>query len=145
MAHLIARGHYRKTVEIQMQLNPTKSNTDQHWNVSLIANQLWRKGKQITVLSKSPRCGLQYGSINATFSNSTAYCTGKNIRQVQGLELDASVVFIVYYYNNILIRGYCTTGLAGCLFPHTSSVSNRRLQTSNWRFILASRAGINAL
>lgn len=85
------------------------------------------------VIGKLPRSGLQYGSINATFSNSTAYCTRKNIRQIQGLELDASVAFIVYYYNNTIICGYCTTGLAGCLFLYTPFVSNRRLQTSNWR------------
>lgn len=55
------------------------------------------------------------------------------IQQVQGLDLDASIVFIVYYYNNTIFRGYCTTGLAGRLFLHTPCVSNRRLQTSNWR------------
>lgn len=45
MARLIARGQYRKTVEIQKQLNPTNAKTDQHWIVSLIANELWREGK----------------------------------------------------------------------------------------------------
>lgn len=101
----------------------------------LIANQLF------TIFGKSPRCGLQYGGLNATFSNSlnkSVHLTvrGKKtriIQQVQGLDLDASIVFIVYYYNNTIFRGYCTTGLAGRLFLHTPCVSNRRLQTSNWR------------
>lgn len=141
MAHLIARGQYRKTVEIQMQLYPMKSNTAQHWIVSLIANQLWREGKihsSWPVTSRWPPIWRPQCAFCNSFNKSLQLTVREKIipriiRRVQSLELDASVVFIVYYYNNTIIRGCCTAGLAGRLFLHTFGVSTRRLQTSNWR------------
>lgn len=100
----------------------------------LIANQLF------TIFGKSPRCGLQYGGLNATFSNSlnkSVHLTvrGKNSDYPASpgprFRRQYSIYCLLLQLHNIPWVLYHWTRRSP--LPTHPCVSNRRLQTSNWR------------